>query len=108
MGIGLGIILLVLGAIMYFTPLDSNLLNTNLNVVGIILMIGGVLALIMGVIQNGQRARTQHTTVTERRGGPDVVERDVVDRDVVDRDVPDRDVADRDTVRRDARDRHHI
>jgi hypothetical protein len=100
MGIGLGITLLVLGAIMYFTPLDSNLLNTNLNVVGIILMVGGVLALIMGVIQNGQRARTQHTTVTERRGGPDVVERDVVARDVVDRDV-----ADRETVRRETRDR---
>lgn len=90
MGIGLGIILLVLGAIMYFTPLDSNLLNTNLNVVGIILMVGGVLALIMGVIQNGQRSRTQHTMVTERRGGPDVVDRDVVERDVVDRDVVDR------------------
>lgn len=102
MGIGLGITLLVLGAIMYFTNLDTSLLNTNLNVVGIILMIGGVLALIMGIIQNGQRARTQHTTVMERRGAPDVVERvDRSDREYVERDPDvadrprDRDVSDR-------------
>jgi hypothetical protein len=63
-------------------------------------MIGGVLALIMGVIQNGQRSRTQHTTVTERRGGPDVIERDVVDRDVADRETVRRDVRDRDVVDR--------
>ena len=75
MGIGLGVTLLVVGAILKFTNLDSNLLNTNLDMVGIILMIGGLLALIMGVIQNGQRANTSHTTVTERRGAPDVVER---------------------------------
>ncbi|MEO7130869.1 MAG: DUF6458 family protein [Dermatophilaceae bacterium] len=87
MGIGLGVILLVLGAIMKFTTFDSDLLGTNLDVVGIILMAGGVIALIMGVIQNGQRTNTSHTVVEERRGGPDVVERverrsdpDVVER----------------------------
>jgi len=75
MGIGLGIFLLVVGAIFFFTPLDSNWLNTNLNTVGIILMAGGALALIMGLVMNAQRNRTEHTVVTERRGGPDVVER---------------------------------
>lgn len=75
MGIGLGITLLVLGAILYFTGIDNSLFNTNLNTVGIILMLGGVLAIILGLIQNAQRTRTQHTTVVERRGGPDVVER---------------------------------
>jgi uncharacterized membrane protein len=77
MGIGLGIVLLVVGAIFYFTPLDSNLLNTNLNSVGLILMIGGALAIVLALIMNAQRTRTQHTTVTERRGAPDVVERRV-------------------------------
>lgn len=95
MGIGLGIILLVLGAIMYFTNLDTSLLNTNLNTVGIILMIAGVLALILALVMNAQRSNTSHRTVTERRGGPDVIERDVVDRDTARRDVRDRDVVDR-------------
>ncbi|HET7398304.1 MAG TPA: DUF6458 family protein [Intrasporangium sp.] len=75
MGIGLGITLLVVGAIFYFTGIDSSLFGTNLNTVGIILMLGGVLAIVLGLIQNAQRTRTQHTTVVERRGGPDVVER---------------------------------
>ncbi|GAA6525096.1 DUF6458 family protein [Intrasporangium sp. DVR] len=80
MGIGLGITLLVLGAILTFTGLDENILNYNLDVVGIILMAGGALALIMGVIQNAQR--TRHTTVTEHRGAPEVVERrdEIIDR----------------------------
>ena len=89
MGIGLGIILLVLGAIFYFTNLDTSVLNTNLNTVGIILMAAGALAIILALIMNAQRTRTAHTTVVERRGGPDVVERDrgPVERDrVVERD----------------------
>lgn len=85
MGIGLGITLLVLGAILTFTNLDTSVLNTNLDTVGIILMAGGALALIMAVVLNGQRANTSHTNVVERRGGPDVVEHDVVQHDVVDR-----------------------
>ncbi len=95
MGIGLGILLLVVGAIFYFTPVDSNLLNTNLNTVGLILMIGGALAIVLALVMNAQRTRTQHTTVTERRGAPDVVERRVdrtVDGDeVVERRVERRD-----------------
>lgn len=74
MAIGLGIILLVLGAVMRFTDLDDQLLGMDLNTVGIILMIGGGLALLMSLILNAQRTRTSHTVVQERRGGPDVVE----------------------------------
>lgn len=87
MGIGLGITLLVIGAIFYFTGLDTSWFNTNLNTVGIILMLGGALAIIIGLIMNAQRTRTQHTVVTERRGAPDVVERRVDDPDVVERRV---------------------
>lgn len=57
MGIGLGVLLLVVGAICTFTTLDTQYLNTNLNTVGWILMAGGVLALVFGTIQNGQRNR---------------------------------------------------
>lgn len=81
MGIGLGITLMVIGAILSFTTLDSEYIGTNLNTVGWILIGGGVLAIILGLIQNTQRTRTEHTVVRERRGGPDVVERDVTDRD---------------------------
>jgi membrane protein implicated in regulation of membrane protease activity len=87
MGIGLGIFLLVVGAICYFTPLDNNLLGTNLNTVGIILMLAGALAIVLALIMNAQRTRTQHTTVTERRGTPDVVERRVEGDEVVERRV---------------------
>jgi hypothetical protein len=91
MGIGLGITLLVIGAILYFTGVDENIVSGGLDTVGLILMIGGALALIMGLIMNAQRTRTQHTTVTERRGAPDVVERRVEGDDVVERRVERRD-----------------
>lgn len=91
MGIGLGITLLVIGAILYFTGIDESIVSGGLDTVGLILMIGGVLALVMGLILNAQRTRTQHTTVTERRGAPDVVERRVDEPDVVERRVERRD-----------------
>jgi hypothetical protein len=93
MGIGLGIFLLVVGAIFYFTNLDSDVLNMSSgtgNTVGIILMVAGALAIILGLIMNAQRTRTQHTVVTERRGGPDVVEHRDTD-EVVERRVERRD-----------------
>jgi len=80
MGIGLGIFLLVVGAIISFTGIDSQLLKTNLDVVGYILMAGGLLALIFGTIQNRQRANTSHTSVVERRN---IEEGNVEERHVV-------------------------
>ena len=73
MGIGLGIFLLVVGAIFYFTNIDSSVLNMSSstgNTIGIILMVAGALAIILALVLNAQRARTQHTVVTERRGRP--------------------------------------
>jgi hypothetical protein len=67
MGIGLGVFLIVIGGILSFTTLDNTLLKTNLDVVGYILMAGGLLALIVGTIQNRQRANTSHTSIVERR-----------------------------------------
>ncbi|MER7072651.1 DUF6458 family protein [Terrabacter sp. NPDC000476] len=80
MGIGLGIFLLVVGAIFYFTNVDSSVLDLSRstgNTIGLILMLGGALAIVLALVMNAQRTRTQHTTVTERRGAPDVVERRV-------------------------------
>ncbi len=76
MGIGLGVFLLVVGAIFSFTGVVDDLVNVNLDTVGLIMMIGGALAIVLGLIMNAQRNRTQHTMVSERRGGPDVVERE--------------------------------
>ena len=81
----------MIGAIIYFTGVDESLVSNGLDTVGLILMLGGALALIMGLIMNAQRTRTQHTTVTERRGAPDVVERRVDDPDYVERRVERRD-----------------
>lgn len=67
MGAGLGIFLLVLGAIISFTNIDNQLVKQNLDVIGYILMGGGVLALIMALTMNKQRANTSHTSVVERR-----------------------------------------
>ena len=67
MGIGLGVFLIVIGGILAFTRLDDTLLKTNLDAVGYILMVGGLLALIFGTIQNRQRTNTSHTSVVERR-----------------------------------------
>jgi drug/metabolite transporter (DMT)-like permease len=86
MGIGLGVFLVVIGGILAFTRLDDSLLNTNLDAVGYILVIGGVLALVFGTIQNRQRANTSHTSVVERRN----IEEGNVQHDVRDvRDVRD-------------------
>ena len=94
MGIGLGIFLLVVGAIFYFTNIDSSVLNMSSstgNTIGIILMVAGALAIILALVLDAQRARTQHTVVTERRGAPDVVERRVDGDEVVERRVEHRD-----------------
>ncbi|WP_295700518.1 hypothetical protein [Lapillicoccus sp.] len=56
MGIGLGVFLIVVGAVCSFTTLDTQYLHNNLDTLGYILIVGGVLALVFGTIQNYQRA----------------------------------------------------
>ncbi|MGE9808769.1 MULTISPECIES: DUF6458 family protein [unclassified Janibacter] len=74
MGLGLGITLIVVGAILGFTDIVDNALDTNLDTIGWILLIAGILSIVVGLIMNGQRSRSQHTEVIERRG--DVPPRD--------------------------------
>ena len=64
MGIALGVILLLAGAIIYWA-LKLNLDFVDDQTLGIILMAVGVLVIVLSLIMNAQRNRTKHTE--ERR-----------------------------------------
>ena len=68
MGIGGGIALLVIGAILAFGVSD-NLAAVDLTVIGYICMGAGVLTLILALVLNRQRAHTSHREVVERYDG---------------------------------------
>ena len=65
MGIGSGIFLIVVGAILAFAVRDSWDV-VDLTVVGYIMLGAGVLALIVSLVMNNQRANTSHREVVER------------------------------------------
>jgi hypothetical protein len=67
MGIGLGIILIVAGAILLWA-LDLDLEFLDDDALGLILLGAGLLALVLALVMNAQRSRTKHT-VEERRYG---------------------------------------
>lgn len=69
MGIGLGIFLLVVGAILSFGVSDA-VEGVDLGVIGWILMGAGVLTIVLGLAVNRQRTNTTHTEVVERRDEP--------------------------------------
>ncbi|GAA1166899.1 hypothetical protein GCM10009584_04850 [Ornithinimicrobium humiphilum] len=77
MGIGLGIVLLVIGAILAFAVNFTMAGGIEITTVGYILMAAGVLALILGLVMNTQRANTTHREVVERRDDVDVRRRDI-------------------------------
>jgi uncharacterized membrane protein HdeD (DUF308 family) len=64
MGVGIGVLLLVAGAIIYFA-LETDIPFMETNTLGIILMVAGVLAIILALVINQQRSSTKH--VDERR-----------------------------------------
>ena len=67
MGIGLGIFLIVLGAILLFA-LNVNIPYVSDDTLGIILLVAGILTLVIAVIMQAQRGRTKH--VQENRYDP--------------------------------------
>ena len=69
MGIGLGIVLIVVGAILLFA-LDANLPFVSDDTLGIILIVAGVVALILALVMNAQRSRTRHVQETRYSGPP--------------------------------------
>ena len=69
MGIGLGIVLIVVGAILLFA-LDVNLPFVSDDTLGIILIVAGVIAVVLALVMNAQRSRTRHVQETRYSGPP--------------------------------------
>jgi hypothetical protein len=69
MGIGGGIALIVIGAILSFGVADR-VEGINLTVIGYICMGAGALALILALVMNSQRNNTTHRAVVEERTTP--------------------------------------
>ena len=65
MGIGGGIFLIVVGAILAFAVRDS-IDAIDLTMIGYICMAAGVIALIIALVLNNQRTNTSHREVIER------------------------------------------
>jgi len=70
MGIGLGIVLLVVGAILYWA-VEVDIPGISDNTLGIILMVVGALAIVLALVINQQR--TRRTTVVDDRREPPAV-----------------------------------
>lgn len=75
MGLGLGIFLIVVGAILAFA-VDYNVAGIELTTIGYILMAAGVLSLLLGLVMNTQRTNTTHREVVDRHEDRDVRTRD--------------------------------
>lgn len=68
---GLGVLLLVAGAIVRWA-IDGDVENTNLDMLGLILMGGGLLSLLIALIQGmGWMSATRRHVQTERLVSPD-------------------------------------
>lgn len=68
MGTGLGIILIVIGAILRWA-VNINIKHVNDNALGIILMVVGVVAVILSLIQTEQLRRRRNTTIVDDERG---------------------------------------
>lgn len=67
MGIGGGIFLIVVGAILSFGLSPDTWEVFNIQIIGYILMAVGVLALVLAFAMQRQRRNTSHTAYVERR-----------------------------------------
>lgn len=65
MGIGVGVSLLAIGAVLSFAVRDA-IPGVSLEMVGFICMGAGVLALVFGLIQSTQRTNTSHKQTLDR------------------------------------------
>jgi uncharacterized membrane protein HdeD (DUF308 family) len=66
MGIGLGVVLIVVGAIILWA-LNLDLEFVEDSTLGIIFIVAGILTIILSLIVNAQRSRHRTTHVEERR-----------------------------------------
>ncbi|CAN5337758.1 MAG: hypothetical protein H0V93_16705 [Euzebyales bacterium] len=77
MTVGGSIALIVLGAILYFA-VEFDLAGLDINVIGVILMLGGLIGLIVGLVLVSQtRSRATDGDVVERRRTRVVDDRDL-------------------------------
>ena len=67
MGIGTGVVLIVLGAILEIAW-TGNIPYVDDHVLGVILMVAGVLTLVLVIVVNAQRSRTKNVQETRYRG----------------------------------------
>lgn len=77
MGIGIGIVLLVVGAILAFA-VKATVAGIDIHIIGYIVMAGGLLALIIGLVVQLPRSRRARSTAvtTDDAGRHYVTERD--------------------------------
>lgn len=77
MGIGIGIVLIVIGAILKFAVSD-NVQGVDLGMIGWILMGAGLVALLIGLVMTMPRSRRARSTAvtTDQAGNHYVTERD--------------------------------
>ena len=66
MGIGAGIVLIAVGAILAFA-VNFSVSGIEISTVGFILMVAGVVGIVVALVMNSQRSRTQHTIVRDDR-----------------------------------------
>jgi hypothetical protein len=71
MGIGLGILLIVVGAIFLFA-LNLDIPFVSDDTLGLILLLAGVLTLVLALVLNYQRGRTKHVSESRYDGPPPV------------------------------------
>jgi len=69
MGIGLGIVLIVIGAILVFAY-NGNIPFMDDNTLGVILMVAGVVAVVAALVITAQRGRTKHVQENRYEGPP--------------------------------------
>ncbi|HJQ89209.1 MAG TPA: DUF6458 family protein [Propionibacteriaceae bacterium] len=72
MGIGVGIVLIVIGAILLFA-LNIDMPFVSDDTLGIIFIVAGALALILALVLQAQRSRTKHVQENRYDGPPPVV-----------------------------------
>ena len=69
MGIGAGIVLIVIGAVLLFA-LNIDMPFVSDDTLGIIFIVAGALALILALIMQAQRSRTKHVEENRFDGSP--------------------------------------
>ena len=72
MGIGIGIVLIVVGAILLWA-VQVNIPFVSDDTLGIILIVVGVLSVILALVMNAQRSRTKHVQENRYEGPPPTV-----------------------------------